>query len=228
MIGALQDLFSAADLLLLGGDVPDALDRLAQAAALAPDNPEPYFRRAEILVRQGAPEDLQAALDALDTAQACGLATVDLHFLRMRACIELGQAEAARAAYAAAVAVAPEDARLREWAVRLALAVGDPVAALVRVQAERAADPDNFCWARWEAELLLETGATAKAVAAYSALLADHCPADLIAGDWAAPAWAAILYGRAAAFDRLGDLSAAQADRARAASLIPTSVASSP
>lgn len=223
MADTVTDLLEAADLLLLGGDVADALDRLAQAAALAPDDPEPHLRRAEILVRQGAPDTLQAALAALDAAQARGLATVDVYFLRMRACAELGQLSAAQAAHAAAVALTPDDARLREWAVRLALAAGDLPGALAIVQAERTAAPENFHWARWEAELLHQSGAVEGALMAYTALLAAHCPPDLAPGDWAAPTWAAILYERANVYDRLGNTAAARADRTQAARLVPGS-----
>lgn len=227
MTGTLQALLEAADLLLLGGDVPEALEQLAQAATLAPDDPLPHLRRAEILVRQGAPADWHAALAALDAAEARGLATANLYFLRMRACAALGQLAAAQAAHAAAVALNPDDARLREWAVRLALAAHDLAGALACVQAERTAAPDNFHWARWEAELLLESGAARAALAAYDALLADHYPVDLAPGDWAAPTWAAILYGRAAVHDQLGDAPAAQADRTQAALLVSNPTASS-
>ena len=85
-----DDLLRAADLLLLGGDVPEALDMLAQARAAAPADPEPCFRMGEIRVRLDDPDALRAALSDLDQALALGMVTSPLHFLRMRAAFELG------------------------------------------------------------------------------------------------------------------------------------------
>lgn len=215
-----NDLLNAADLLLLGGDGADALARLAEAAAAAPTSPEPHLRMAEIRVAQGSPADLRAALADLERAWALGMDSAALHFLRMRAAFELGDAAQAQAAYQTALALAPEDARLREWGVRLALAAGEPEQALALARAELAANPASFHWARWEAELLLETGDAAGARGAFTALLAAHCPPDLAPGAWAAPIWADVLGKRAAALDRLGEAAAAAADRIRAAALM--------
>ncbi len=215
-----HDLLHAADLLLLGGGGPDALDVLAQAAAAAPASPEPHLRMAEIRVAQGGPDDLRAALADLEQAGALGLETAALHFLRMRAAFELGDIPQAQAAYQTALALAPDDARLQEWGVRLALAAGEPGQALALARAALAANPANFHWARWEAELLLENGDATGARDAFTALIAAHCPPDLTPGAWAAPIWADVLGKRAAALDRLQQPAAAAADRASAAALV--------
>ncbi|GAB4572696.1 MAG: hypothetical protein Kow0077_12870 [Anaerolineae bacterium] len=220
-----DDWLHTADLLLLGGDVDEALAMLRLAQAAAPDDPEPYFRAAEILIAQGEREALAEAVQHLRAAAARGMASAELFFLQMRASYELGDLMAAQQAYDAAVTHHPHDARLREWGPRLALAAGKVQHALTLIRLERQAAPESADWLRWEAEVLYRAGELRAAYAAYSDLIANYMPPGLKAGDWAAPQWAAVLLARAEVAHELGDEAGATIDRARAAVLVPGELA---
>lgn len=234
----LDDLLEKAEYLLLGGDPRDALDMLVEAAQAAPDDPRPYARQAEIRVSLGEPDAdgeggslLCRAVDDLDRAAALGLDTAETRFLKLRALAALGDLPAARAAYAAALALDPDNGRLREWGVTLAVRAGDLPEALRLVKGELAAAPGSFHWGRWRADLLLQSGEVAGAHDAYTALLETHLsseapadgpPAALVdAQSWLAVERGGLLLKRAGARRRLGDFAGALADLAAAAVILP-------
>ena len=192
-------------------DALDALEMLARAQAAAPDSPEPPYRMAEILISLGGTDHLTAARDHLRQAIALGADEADAYFRLMQVHIDLNHIPAAQDAYTQAVQRDPENTRLREWGIRLALLRGDLGAALAQAERELASAPENYHWQRWVADLRLQTGDAAGARAMFDALIAAHLPADLPAEDWFAAQWGAILVSRADACRRVGDLDAASA-----------------
>ncbi len=210
-----------AEALLVTGDVTDALAELDQATRLAPDDPRPHFRRAELWIGLGDVQSLKKAWLALVRAITLGMDSAEVHFHLMRTLFELNELEGAQAAYEAAVRLDRGNARLREWGLRIAIRAGDLTRALKLVRKEKAAMPDDFHWMRWEAEILLRQGALSAARKAYTAVLRLHAPARPDPAAWDASRWGDLYLRRAEICRRQGDYPAALADLAQAGAFVP-------
>ncbi len=217
----LHDLLQTADVLLLDGDTTGALETLARAHRASPNSPEPYYHRAELLVSMGGESNLKKAWMDLVRAITLGMNGVEVHFALMRTLVDMGQIEAAKAAYVEAIALDPQNVRLREWAIRLAILDDNLPQALRLAQKEESRAPGNFHWMRWEAELLLMTADYAGACKAFSALIEAHAPAEITPGGWEASQWGDILLKRAEACRMAGDFAGARADLDSAEAYIP-------
>ncbi len=219
MTDSLENLLKTADAFLQFSEVDDALAALDEAVQVAPDDPLPYLRRAEVLASAG--RDLRQALADLDRAAALGLDTVRLHFKRMIVLTELGEVAAARAAHAEAFRLEADNPRLWDWGVRLAVLAGDLAEALALIRQVREKQPGALGWARREAALLLQMGDFAAARDAFTALIETRAPVDPTPGAWEASQWVEAYLARAEAHRRLGDFDAALADLACAEKHLP-------
>lgn len=226
MSDQLADLLQLADLHLLGGDAPAALDTLREAIDLDSHNPEPHYRRAEVLISLGSPAQLNqaiyhlfAALDNTTSGQAA--LEADIRFFLLRAFVELDYLAAAQDAYIHAIKHSPDNARLREWGIRLAVLNQQLPLALQLVQQELADAPTNYHWLRWSADLRFLSGDYPAAIRALTILLDEHQPANLTPGDWHAATWGSLLLKRAEAARKMGAHEMAAADLNAAAALLP-------
>ena len=220
MTDSVNSLLERADALLAGGDFEAALAALDAASRLDATDPRPQRQRAELWIGLGGPANLRQAWLALVRAIALGLDDLDVHFQLMRTLYELGEWDSAQVAYETALKLDPTNARLREWALRLAVAAGDLPRALDVAHVERAADPANRYWQRWEADLLRQTGDLTAARQVLDSLLAAS-PADLDPNAFDAAQWADLILQRADVCRQLGDFAAALDDLARAEVCMP-------
>lgn len=217
----LEELFLIADALLVSGDVEGAKGKIAEAIRAAPGSPEPYYHRAELLSRLGGTENLKQAWMNLVRAITLGMQTPEVHLSLMRTLIALGEWDAAQAAYVEAVALAPGDAHVREWGVRLSMKRGNLTQALQLARRELDTQPGNLHWMRWVADLLMQSEAYQEAFDAFDALLEKHTPPAPTPVTMETAQWGEIFLKRAEASLRLGNLEEACADLDRAELYVP-------
>lgn len=216
----LEQLLKDAELLLLGGDVDDALELYNQAVEAAPEDPALYERRAELLLSMDGPQNTAQALADMERMIALGVDTVDLRYKMIVALADLGQDADARDL--AVEAMAQADCyprlctRLRDWAVRLALRLDDLDGALAVARESRGREPESIYWAGQEARLLLRKGDDAAARDLLDEIIGAFAPAVPTPGTWEAPQWTALYCQRAQAQLSLGAFDAALADLATA------------
>ena len=105
--GRIAPLRELAFVLAKGGDAPDALERMAQALALAPGDPDLHFQHGVLLMQVKRPD---AALAAYAAALANDPNLIDAHLGQAEVHYGEGRREEAIAAYQRVLAIDPENA----------------------------------------------------------------------------------------------------------------------
>jgi len=192
------DPLQLAEAFIRAGELADALDVLSAHLAAQPDDGSALRLRAAVLLRQGDPASLQAALAdlaALPVSTADDLAQQSIIYERV------GITDAALDTAREALALRPTDERLAERLVWLLAACGDLLGALEVVRAQ----PRTWRWLEREGDVLGQIGDYTTAAARYGLALAQlevAFPADHA---FANGLRAAVLLKRAEAFRQIGD-----------------------
>lgn len=224
-----DELLAAADLLLKGGDVADALDMLNQAAARDPDHPEPYRRRAEITIT-AYPEDARAvkqAISDLKRARRLGGDSARLQQWIARGQLALGRDKAARTALARAQRLAPDDPRLLEQRIQLAYDAGDYDTALTLIDEAREALPPgetraSLKWLQLAADIMADGGSWQKAHDTLSMSALRHAaPEPPAPGTFDAPLWGGLYLRRVTTAYHVGEYKTAREALDHAAAWLP-------
>ncbi|WP_454917105.1 tetratricopeptide repeat protein [Xanthobacter sediminis] len=166
---AAEALANRATALSRAGRPQDALADCEALTAMQPWDPRHWISLAGTLLELGRFEEVSRAADEalrLDPAQA------DAHFLRGQGCLYLGDAEGARAAFAAALAAAPDHVA---WAAHLSRVLrqqGAVEEALAVCDAALARDPACAAVMQGRAEVKRATGDLAGALADAEAAVA--------------------------------------------------------
>lgn len=191
-------LLQLAEAFISAGELADALDALGVHLAAQPDDASALRLRAAVLLRQGDPASLQAALAdlaALPVPTAADLAQQSIVYERM------GMAGAALDAARQALALRPDDERLAERLVWLLAAYDDLLGALEVARAQ----PRTWRWLEREGDLLGQIGDYVTAGARYGLALAQIEGAFPAGGAFADSLRAAVLLKRAEAFRQTDD-----------------------
>lgn len=204
-----------AEAFIRTGELADALDALSAHLAVQPNDADARRLRAAVLLRQGDPASLQAAL--ADLAALPDLTADDL--IQQSVVYERsGQIGAALDAARQALALRPSDERLAERLVWLLTAYGDPLSALEVVRAQ----PRTWRWLEREGDLLARLGDWAAAAARYELALAQLETAFPVSSAFVDGLRAAALLKQAEAFRRLDDAGNAANCLDAAETLTPT------
>lgn len=187
-----------AEAFIRTGELADALDALSAHLAVQPNDADALRLRAAVLLRQGDPASLEAALAdlaALPVSTADDLAQQSVIYERM------GIPDAALDAARQALVMRPGDERLAERLAWLLAACDDLLGALETVRAQ----PRTWRWLEREGDLLGQIGDYPAAAARYGLALAQIEGAFSAGGAFADGLRAAVLLKRAEAFRQMGD-----------------------